>query len=206
MPALHRRARRLIRNREDSEDALQDALLSAFRHLDQFQGKAQFSTWLQTILLNSARNLLRKQRARPGWFVSIAGDGDDFDPETMARLADREASPEEQCIRSESLQTLAKILNDVPVKYRGIICMYELEELRTHEIAELLGIRVGTVKSRLHRARNLIVRQVQGVENAPARLSPRATTTRPKGRRRVPIKSGWHTEELRRGYAARKLV
>src|SRR4029077_13975733 len=100
LPPLYRRAYRILGNAADAEDALQDALLAAYTHLDQFRGEARISTWLTTILLNCARLQLRR---RPrNLHVSIDESSEESAPVSVGeRLADNRPSPEDQCRESE---------------------------------------------------------------------------------------------------------
>ena len=105
LPPLYRRAYRILGNAADAEDALQDALLAAYTHLDQFRGQARISTWLTTILLNCARLQLRR---RPrNLHVSIDESSEESAPVSVwERLADNRPSPEDQCRESELRERL----------------------------------------------------------------------------------------------------
>lgn len=156
MPALRKTAERLLRNREDSEDVLQDALLLGFRNIHQFQCRAKFSTWMHTILRNSARSMWRKQKCRP------IGSTLDFETCEEERLfsfddmADDGLNPEEEYLRGESLHVVAELLEEIPPKYRDVVWLCKIDELKVTEAAEKLGVQVGTIKARMHRARRMI--------------------------------------------------
>jgi RNA polymerase sigma-70 factor, ECF subfamily len=156
MPLLHRRARRLLRNREDSEDAMQDALLLAFRNLGQFEGRSQFATWMHTIMANTARNLIRRQKVRPMASYAIVEDSNGAKEPFTVQLPCSDSNPEREYQRKESAQTVSRILAALPPRARRMMRMYEIEGRDTKEIAEELGVRVGTVKSQLHRARQML--------------------------------------------------
>jgi RNA polymerase sigma-70 factor (ECF subfamily) len=156
MPRLKRTAERLTRNREDSEDVLQDALLSGFQNIHQFQRRAKFSSWMHIILCNSVRTMWRKKRCRPiGFSLDPEGRGE----EHLHLVDDNEGSnldPEKEYRRGESSRIVAQLLKDLPPKYREVVWLCKIEELKVTDAAEKLGVPVGTVKARMHRARRMI--------------------------------------------------
>jgi RNA polymerase sigma factor (sigma-70 family) len=160
MPQLHQTAARLLRNPEDSEDALQDAMLSAFRNLRKFQGRAQFSTWVHHILLNAAWSILRKQKVRAMTY-SIDCDLHDDDPRLEKSLADERPNPEEEYGREEGRRLVTELLKALPADYRAVIWHCEMEGLKVREAAKKLGKPVGTLKSQRHRARQMILRDIR---------------------------------------------
>jgi RNA polymerase sigma-70 factor, ECF subfamily len=100
LPALYRRAYRYVGDAHDAEDAVQDALLSAYKHLDQFKATAKMTTWLTTIVTNSALSQLRRRPRQPQ--VSLdERSGEDQDYCLSDKLTDARPSPEGECIRSE---------------------------------------------------------------------------------------------------------
>ena len=100
LPSFHRRAHQYVGNAADAEDVVQDALMSAFRHLDQFRGQAQMSTWLNAIVMNCARMQLRRRpRQTPQSLDEKLGDEEQYS--LSERLADCGPSPEDECRRSE---------------------------------------------------------------------------------------------------------
>ena len=100
LPFLYRSAFRLLGNDADAEDAVQDALLSAHRHLDQFRGQSQLSTWLVTIVINCARMKIRK-RANKVHLSLDESTGECQDYVVAEALTDRRPSPEDDCLRSD---------------------------------------------------------------------------------------------------------
>lgn len=100
LPSLYRRAYRIVGNAADAEDAVQDALLAAYTHLDQFRGQAQISTWLTTIVLNCAQLQIRRRLRHVQ--VSLDESTADLQPVSVSeRLADHRPSPEDECTESE---------------------------------------------------------------------------------------------------------
>jgi RNA polymerase sigma-70 factor, ECF subfamily len=160
MPQLHRTAKRLLRNAEDSEDALQDAMLSAFRNLRQFKGRAQFSTWTHQILLNAAWSIVRKQKPRP---IMSSSDRDpyDNDPAFENSLVDAQPNPEEKYGQEESHRLVTELVQALPAEYRAVIWHCEMEGLKVREAAKRLGKPIGTLKSQRHRARKMILINVR---------------------------------------------
>lgn len=144
---LVRVAYRITRNREDAEDAVQNALLSAFVHLTAFEGKSSFATWLTRITMNSALMLLRKKRATRAEAIKRANATEDLD------LVDRSPGPEEACSSKEQKRILIDALNTLRPKVRKAIELRELQGLSIKETAQVLGVTVGTVKARVFHGR-----------------------------------------------------
>jgi RNA polymerase sigma-70 factor (ECF subfamily) len=161
MPRLFRVADCILHNHHDSEDALQDGLLSALRHLDQFRGHSQFSTWLFSIIRNSALAKLRKQRAHPS--VSIDDQDSEEDTEFGASelAADPRPDPERSCAQAELSYRFARTLEGLPPSYRAIIRLCDFEGFSGKEAAQRLGLTVSALKAQHHRAR-LAIRESMG--------------------------------------------
>jgi RNA polymerase sigma-70 factor (ECF subfamily) len=165
MPRLLRVADCILHNYHDSEDALQDGLLSALRHIDQFKGNSQFSTWLFSIIRNSALAKLRKQRAHP--FISMDEHGLEEDAEsgTLEIPADPRPDPERGCAQTELSYQVAQTLEGLPVTYRAIIWLCDFEGFSGKEAAQRLGLSVSALKAQHHRARRAI-RELMGAHAA----------------------------------------
>ena len=152
LPAFHRRAFRQLGNTADAEDAVQDALLSAYTHLDQFKGAAEMSTWLTTIVINSARMQLRRRSHHIQ--VSLDEPLDKDQQNCLAeRIADDRPSPEDVCRESELHESVGELLAQLSAPLRKAFQLHDLDGLTTHEAALLLGVPDGTVKGHLTRAR-----------------------------------------------------
>jgi RNA polymerase sigma factor (sigma-70 family) len=141
LPSLYRSAYRLLGNAADAEDAVQDALLAAYRHLDQFKGRSQMSTWLNAIVRNSVRMRLRT-RLRHIHVSLNEPIGDDPEHSLSDRLPNDEPTPEDECRNSELNKQLQDFSNQLSI-----------EGLSIRETAKILGLPSGTVKARLSRAR-----------------------------------------------------
>jgi RNA polymerase sigma-70 factor (ECF subfamily) len=150
--SLYRVAYRHLGNAADAEDAVQDALLSAHKHLGQFRGQAQMSTWLTAIVVNSARMQLRKRHSQR--CVSLdETPGEQCVYPLAERLADGAPSPEDVCRRSELKERVTRLLAQLSPRLRRTFQMRELDGLTIRETANILGVAEGTVKARAARAR-----------------------------------------------------
>lgn len=160
LPRLRKAAQRLTRSREDSEDVLQDALLSGFQNFHQFQRRAKFSTWMHVILCNSVRTMWRRQRCRP---VGLSFDLRTCEEEPLHFADDFAANhldPEVEYQRGESSRIIAELLEELPPKYREVVWLCKIQELKITHAAEILGVPAGTIKARIHRARRMIEKYV----------------------------------------------
>jgi RNA polymerase sigma-70 factor (ECF subfamily) len=150
LPPLYRRAYRILGNAADAEDAVQDALLAAYTHLNQFRGQAQISTWLTTIVLNCARLQLRR---RPRHF-HVSLDESSGEPLSVSeRLADHRPNPEAESIKSELRDRLSHFHRQLSPTLRRTFQLRDIDGLSTAETARILGVPIGTVKARSARAR-----------------------------------------------------
>jgi RNA polymerase sigma-70 factor, ECF subfamily len=150
--SFYKSAYRVLHNAADAEDAVQDALLSAYKHLDQFKGESKMSTWLTTIVTNSARMQLRRRPRQ----IHLSLDepiGEEQQYLVSERLADDGLSPEDECRNSEIGARLKQLLTQLSPTLRKTFQLRELEGLSTREVAHILSVPNGTVKARLARAR-----------------------------------------------------
>jgi len=173
-----RLTRRILRNREDAEDAVQTALLYALRHLDSFEGRSRFSSWLTRIALNAA--FMRLRSSRRGTETSL---DEVFQGDTAARYQVVEArpNPEQECSLKEARVLLAKAIDRLGPLYGEVLHMFHVQELSAKEAARILGVPVGTVKARLHRARSRLSRHLRsmlGRRRRPAIAQSRCTAFR----------------------------
>ena len=140
-----------LSNVADAEDAVQDALLSALTHVHQFRGQAKMSTWLTTIVINSARMKLRR---RVTW-VHLALDETDGQRDLPLEdtVSDKRPGPEEAYRVREIAETLAHATSRLSPTLRTTFQLRDIDGLSIRETADLLGVPAGTVKARLARAR-----------------------------------------------------
>jgi RNA polymerase sigma-70 factor (ECF subfamily) len=152
LPSLYRGAYRILGNAADAEDAVQDALLAAYTHLDQFRGQSKMSTWLVAIVHNSARMQLRR-RLR---YVHVPLDepiGEVEEHSAWQRIADRRPSPEDDCRNTELCRRLTQFQGQLTPTLRKTFQLRDIDGLSIRETARVLGVPLGTVKAQSARAR-----------------------------------------------------
>ena len=160
-PVLFRVALRRLRNVEDAEDAVQDALLSAYKHIGQFEGRSQLSTWLTRIVTNAAGMKLRRYSRHET--VSL-DQNQESEATTLANeLIDTRPNPESICAQSEVDATLRQALAQLSPKLRNAIQMRDLDCFSTREAANALGISTNALKSRVTRGRATLSLLLNGV-------------------------------------------
>ena len=147
---LMRRTYRITRNWADAEDIAQEALIRAFVHLDKFQGRASFSTWLTRIAINLALMRLRKEAAGK---LPLERRKDDREFPKTWEVVDARRTPEECLIAEEQQALLRAAILSLPSSLRSVVQLQQTRECSTKEIAKALGITVAAVKSRSSRAR-----------------------------------------------------
>lgn len=143
-------ALRMCGNPDDAFDLAQEAFFRAWRGLPGFQFDSAFSTWLFRLSANVCLDWLRAKKRRPTVSLTTV---DDEDEEVQLELSDPGKSPEELVLAAEDRAALTKALNGLPVEYRQILTLRAIDDLSYAEIAGILKIKEGTVKSRLSRAR-----------------------------------------------------
>ena len=153
---LFRAARAILKDDAEAEDAVQEAYLDAYRHMPEFRGESQVGTWLVRIAVNHALMRLRKQK-RDSVVVSFdqqeAGDSGDI----VDYLADeRNEAPTTTIQRGEIRQLLERRIDELPMSYRTVFILREVEEMSVDETSTALGIPPATVRTRLFRARALL--------------------------------------------------
>ena len=152
LPPLYRRAYRILGNAADAEDAVQDALLAAYTHLDQFRGQSQISTWLTAIVLNCARLQLRRRAKH----VQVSLDESTGEPPSVSvseRLADHRPNPEDEYRESELSTRLTHLHAQLSPTLRKTFLLRDVDGLSIREAARILGVPTGTVKAQSARAR-----------------------------------------------------
>jgi RNA polymerase sigma-70 factor (ECF subfamily) len=149
---VYRLAVNITRNHEDAEDVLQEALFKAYANIDRFRGGSRFYTWLVRIALNEALMKLRKRRS--GRQVSLDELIETDDQNTVRwESADWHDDPEQRYARRETQQTLRDALEALDPNSRDVLLLRDVESFSTRETAQMLGLSVTTVKTRLRRAR-----------------------------------------------------
>ena len=147
-------------NREDAADLAQDVFIKAFRSINRFQGQSAFFTWLYRIAVNATLNHLQKAKLRR--FFSLEKIRDE---EPVAGLLDQLADPGDASDRKVCLDELQQKLNEamqkLSIKHRTVVTLFEIDGLSHEEIADITGTSVGTVRSRLHYAKQLLQNDLQ---------------------------------------------
>ena len=152
-----RLARRLTRNDEEALDTTQEIFLRVWRGLPGFRGEAKISTWVFQI----AWNHLRAHRRRMGRNLQFISEGTDGDRELAMIARDPHADPERRAASVELLDRVEDALAELPEHYRVVVWLRDGEELSYREIADTLDLPIGTVRSRLARARDALRRMVE---------------------------------------------
>jgi RNA polymerase sigma-70 factor, ECF subfamily len=174
--SFYRKAYQCLGNAADAEDAVQNALLSACQHLDQFRGEAQLSTWLMAIVVNSARMLLRK-RLRQVHVSLDVGDREDESPSFLELIPYNGPNPEDEFRGSELRERVTELMPHLSPKLRKAFELRALSGMTIRETAQILGVPTGTAKAQLARARTKL--------RSLVRKSRRAQPPRPQVCRRA---------------------
>jgi RNA polymerase sigma-70 factor, ECF subfamily len=180
-------ALRITRNREDAQDVVQQSFHKAFMHLDRFQEKSSFSTWLTRIVINEGLMCLRKNRSRR----EISLDDVKSEPEELfpVEIADRGKDPAEIYEQRENERILCEAMNQLSAEFRTVVCLL-LEERTIGETAEILGLGIGILKARLFRARQkLRVLLTRSPEFRGDRTMSKTRQRRDSGLNRIPRRS-----------------
>jgi RNA polymerase sigma-70 factor, ECF subfamily len=175
LPSLYRGAYRLLGNAADAEDAVQDALLAAYMHLDQFRGQSKMSTWLGAIVHNSARMQLRRRVRHV--HVSLDESIEAEENYALQQLADRRPSPEDECRNSELSKRLTHFQSQLTPILRKTFQLRDIDGLSIREAARILGVPLGTVKAQSARARKKLKQLMRRALRSQAR-----NLTTPTGR------------------------
>lgn len=149
---------RLLRDQAEAEDVVQETFLKAYRALPRFRGEAAFYTWLYRIALNGARNavLRRRQRSAPGPL-----------PSQLPAQAPEVGTPEAMLLSKQVMQTIDTAMEALPLELRTAIVLREIEGLSYEEIAQIMECPLGTVRSRIFRAREAIARRLRPLLDLP---------------------------------------
>ena len=157
LPFFYRIALSRLGDMADAEDAIQDAFLSAFTHLDQFKGQAKLSTWLNTIVINSARMKLRRRPRQ--LHVPLGGEDREQDRYSLSEmLFDRRPTPEEMYQKWELEDRMATLSKQLSPALRKTFQMRDMQGLSVRQTARRLGLPEGTVKAQAARARVKLVK------------------------------------------------
>jgi RNA polymerase sigma-70 factor, ECF subfamily len=146
---------RICRHHDDARDVTQDVFITALRTLGSFRGDAQLSTWLHRVTVNASLDLVRKRQRREGPGLEEVGDKPDEAP-----------GPEAAAIGSVRAREVHAALGRIPADQRAVIVLHDLQGLDYAEVAAAVEVPVGTVKSRIHRARLALARELGHLKEA----------------------------------------
>jgi RNA polymerase sigma-70 factor, ECF subfamily len=159
-PDLRHLASNILEDTDEAEDAAQETLITAVSKLDRYQPGTNFKAWLYTIAVNICRGYLRKRKVRTNLHNVLAG---------LFHMRDSNPSPEEQVLRGEAETHLWQAVNALDDKQRLPVVLRYLHDLSNQEIAQVMGIREGTVRSRLHYALGKLQTELKQSDIALAR-------------------------------------
>lgn len=188
-PVLFRIAFRRLRNIQDAEDAVQDAFLSAYKHIGQFEGRSQLSSWLTRIVINAAAMKLRSRPRQEAVPLDQVPEGGRITPAN--ELVDAGPTPETICAQSEMAGMLHRALAHLSPGQRAALEMRELAGLSSRETAEALQITSSALKSRVSRARQAVgsyLGEFCGIPRAAAKPEAAAANPTPDSRRRRTVR------------------
>ncbi len=143
----------MLSDYEDASDAAQEVFVKVYRSIASFKGQASFTTWLYRICANVCNDILRKRQRRG---ISISLDAEESDSGAPSEIPSSEPTPEESLEQNERQRAVRDAINSLSAEYREVIVYSDLQQLSYDEISAILRCPVGTVKSRLNRARNAL--------------------------------------------------
>ena len=149
----------MVSNREDAADLTQDSFIKTFQSIHRFQGQSSFFTWLYRIAINSTLTHLRKARLRSFFSFEKIHD-EDHSAELINQLTDKKGADRELFVK-ELQEKLNEAMLKLSIKHRTVVTLFEIDGLSHEEIAEVMNCSVGTVRSRLHYAKQLLQAQLQ---------------------------------------------
>jgi RNA polymerase sigma-70 factor (ECF subfamily) len=150
-------ARRLLGSEEEARDAVQEAFLAAWRGLPNFEGGARIASWLHRIVVNAALMRLRSRRRRSETSLEELLPRFEPDGRRIGPTAQRETRADDALARKQLRSRVRAAIHRLPEPYRSVLLLRDVEELDTEEVASLMGVTPGCVKTRLHRARQALM-------------------------------------------------
>ena len=168
--SVYNLALKITKNESDALDVSQEVFLKAYTNLSNFRGDSRFSVWLYRLAYNACIDATRKSKASMNVSLTVT---DDDNTSTEMELTDDRPLPEKELERRETQREVQAAINELPEDQRKIIVMREFSDMAYEDIADALGINVGTVKSRLSRARKNLAKILvkNGTFSPPKRLS-----------------------------------
>jgi len=160
---IYQLAFRYLRNHEDAEEVAQDVLYKVFRKVGEFRGDAALSSWIYRITFNSAMSRLRSasyQRTQDEQRTAGSADSDEAAVASLNEIADWSQMADEHLLRSQLRQRLFRAVLALPVIYRAPVVLRDLQGMSTEEASAMLKVKDQTLKSRLHRGRLILRKQL----------------------------------------------
>jgi RNA polymerase sigma-70 factor, ECF subfamily len=161
-PKIHQLAFRYLRNKEDAEEVVQDVLYKVYKNVGDFRGEAALSSWIYRITFNAAMSRLRSaayQRAQDAQ-RSLASGGEDNGPASLPEPADWSNIADEQLLRSQLRRRVFRAILALPAIYRAPVMLRDIQGMSTEEASAMLRVKDQTLKSRLHRGRLMLRKQL----------------------------------------------
>lgn len=168
---MYRFAQRLCGEEEDARDLVQETFLNAYRGLPQFRGDAQFSTWLYRIASRLCLAMRRRRKGEPEHELSIEQFIPTSDGELHLQIAADGLTPEQALANKQLRRALRHAIQELPAKYRLVLVLRDMEGLSAKEVGTVMGLNERAVKSRLHRARLFVRRELTARGIGAASLS-----------------------------------
>lgn len=159
---IYRFAQRMCGEAEDAKDLVQETFFNAYRGLKQFRGDAQLSTWLYTIASRACIRMRRKRQGEPERELSLEEFIPTSEGEFRLQIPTDGMSPEEALENKELRSALRQAIQKLPRKYRLVLVLRDMEGLTAKEVGSIMSLNERAVKSRLHRARLFIRRELSG--------------------------------------------
>lgn len=188
LPFFRRVAMRQLGNHQDAEDAVQDAMLLAFRNIGQFAGRASMTTWLTAIVINTARMQLRRRRRCQ--LLSLDQTTESGKATISQTLVDSAPTPERDLEQSELRELVARLTRSLSPTQQATLLLSQRETLSGKQMAQTLGVPEGTVKARLNRGRTQLAQRFRAMTAKP---KSRTSNSGSKGRRDTPS-SGYRAD------------
>jgi RNA polymerase sigma-70 factor, ECF subfamily len=161
-PRIHQLAFRYLRNKEDAEEVVQDVLYKVYRHVRDFRGEAALSSWIYRITFNAAMSRLRSasyQRAQDAQ-RALSSAGDDNAAQGLPEPADWSNMADEELLRSQLRRRVFRAVLALPAIYRAPVVLRDIQGMSTEEASAMLRVKDQTLKSRLHRGRLMLRKQL----------------------------------------------
>jgi RNA polymerase sigma-70 factor, ECF subfamily len=153
---------RFVGDMDDCQDIVQESFVRAYRNRASYKPVAKFSTWMYTIATNLAKSFLRRRKLRRVFTFSRAAD----EPEPIYEVPDENARADALLETHQRQERIQKALEELPNRYREIVVLRDIQELSYEEIAAITGLPMGTVKSRINRARALLQEMLKDLWSA----------------------------------------